>query len=413
MATPKEIQLKKHKLFATSLFLLMLAIYLVTEYFLRKSAMSWIGYVHAFSEAAMVGALADWFAVTALFRYPMGLRIPHTNLIENKKNDIGENLGSFVKDNFLSEENIRPYIDKLDIAAWVSNWIVSTEHQNSLIKNANIIVKEIIVDLPDEDVKELIATKATEILNGIDYDKMIAGGLQYVLDNGEDAKLLDTLLPKILAYAEKSQDLIRERINEKRPLIGFLAGKKISKEFTQGIITFIQEIDEDKNHWVRKQITQSIEKLKNDVGNSDNWHRKLNEWKSIFISEEKLRPYINDAWTSFKTNFIEALDKEDSPWSNYLKKNVESFATRLHSDAELQLKINNWVKAFAYKMVLKNRGQVETIISNTVAGWKGEELSNKLELEIGKDLQFIRVNGTLVGGLVGLIIYTLTQLIFK
>ncbi len=412
MPTPKEIQLKKHKTFATGLFLLMVVIYIGTVYLNQHSPAKWVGFVHAFSEAAMVGALADWFAVTALFRYPLGIKIPHTNLIENKKKDIGENLGSFVKDNFLTPENIRPYIEKLDVVAWISKWLKESKNQKVLVSEIAGFVKKVLTDLDDKDVVVFLSKKITEALQHMDFSKMAVSGIQYVLDKQEHIKLLDSLLPEIKSYAENSQDIIRERVNKKRPLIGFLAGKKISKEFTQGIVDFIEEVDKDKHHWLREKLTEELEKIQYKVAHNDGWQEKINSWKGQFIAVDKLEPYAADAWKAIKDGTLDGLQKEDSALTLYMKRNIEKIANDLQQDINLQTRINSWVRKFVYSAAMRNRNQVELLIGNTVSLWKGRELSEKLELEIGKDLQFIRVNGTIVGGLVGLLIYTLTLVLF-
>lgn len=413
MLTPKEIQLKKHKTFATGLFVLMVAIYLVTVYLGRHSSSHWIGYIHAFSEAAMVGALADWFAVTALFRYPMGIKIPHTNLIENKKKDIGDNLGAFVKDNFLTPENIRPYIEKMDVVALVSGWLKEGKNQKLLVDQVSIFIKKILDDLDDAEVSGFISKKVTEALQHIDFSQMASKGIQYVIENKEHLKLLDTILPQVKTYAENSQAMIRERVNKQKPLIGFLAGKKISREFTQGIVDFIEEVDTDKNHWLRKKITEELEKLELRLDSDKKWQDTIDSWKNKFIVEGKISPYVNDAWVALKKSSLEGLADENSAIRKYLIKNIEKLSSDLQNDEALQSRINNWVKKYVYTTVMRNRDQVEKVIGSTVSQWKGRELSEKLELEVGKDLQYIRVNGTIVGGLVGLLIYTLTILLFN
>ena len=412
MPSPKEIQLKKHKTIATGLFLLMVAIYAGTVYLSKHSAATWVGFVHAFSEAAMVGALADWFAVTALFRYPLGLKIPHTNIIENKQKDIGENLGTFVKENFLTPENIRPYIEKLDVVAWMSKWLRESKNQTVLMTETASFVKKILADLEDKEVVAFLSRKVTEALRHIDFSQMAVGGLQYVLDRQEHLRLLDRLLPEIKSYAQESQGLIRKRINKQRPLIGFLAGKKISKEFTQGIVDFMDEVDKDKHHWLRQKLTEELEKVQRKMVYDENWQQKINRLKEQLIVADKITPYADNAWQAIKKSTLDGLDDKHSALMQYLKRNIEKIAHDLQQDSGLQSRINNWVRKFVYTTAMRNRDQVEKLIGDTVSNWKSRELSEKLELEVGKDLQFIRVNGTIVGGLVGLLIYTLTTLLF-
>lgn len=408
--TSKELQLRKHKRIATGLFFVMAIVYTLMIYLQYTNHQSWMGYVESFSEAAMVGALADWFAVTALFRHPMGIPIPHTNLIEKKKNDLGENLGKFVKDNFLNPVNIRPYIEKLDVVKFVSTWLNKSSSKEMLESEVINLIKKIVQDLNDEEVEGFMANKGSEILKSIDYQKITSSAIHYMIEKGEHIKLLETLLPQIKEYIDESQQMIRERISEQRPFIAFLAGKKISKELTDGLSAFIEEIEVNKEHFVRQKLTQNLEEFAQDLLISERWNEKFEQLKDELISPDNLRTYTDDAWDSIKKMLWQNIEEPYSPLKNYLNKNIEKLSVNLANDEELGIRINKWIRHFLYRMILKNRNEVEQLISNTVSGWEGKEMSDKLELEVGKDLQFIRINGTLVGGLVGLIIYTVTQL---
>lgn len=410
MPTQKEIQLRKHKTFATGLFFLMAFVYGLMVYFQHTSPESWMGYVEAFSEAGMVGALADWFAVTALFKHPLGIPIPHTNLIERKKNDLGRNLGSFVKTNFLSPENIRPYVEKLDVVRFVSGWLNKPSSRKILGTEIMSLIKKIIHDLGDNEVRDFLAKKGSEILKNIDYQKITSSGIHYMVERGEHIKLLETLLPQLKEYVEESQQMIRERISENKPFIAFLAGKRISRELTDGILEFIQEIEADKEHFVRKKLTENLENFADDLLVSTQWEEKFNQLKTDLISPENLNEYADDAWYSVKKMLEQNIKNPDSGLNSYLHKNIQKLSDSLQEDENLKLRLNKWIRHFLYRMILKNSEEVQDLISKTVAGWEGKELSNKLEMEVGKDLQFIRINGTLVGGLVGLAIYTLTQI---
>lgn len=410
MSIPKEIQLRKHKTIATGLFFLMALIYGLMIYLQDQSPQTWMSYVEAFSEAGMVGALADWFAVTALFRHPLGIPIPHTNLIERKKNDLGMNLGSFVKTNFLNPKNIRPYIEKLDVIKFVSDWLNKPSSREILGAEILNLVKKIIHDLDDGEVRDFLAKKGSETLKTIDFQKITSSGIHYILEKGEHLKLLDNLLPQLREYVDESQDMIRERISENKPFIAFLAGKRISREMTDGISKFIEEIESDKNHFVRQKLTENLENFAEDLLISEKWNEKFSQLKEDLISPENLTEYADDAWESIKKMLEQNIDNPNSGLNRYLEKNIQKLSDSLQSDEELKQRLNKWIRHFLYRMILKNSEEVQTLISKTVAGWEGKELSRKLELEVGKDLQFIRINGTLVGGLVGLIIHIITQL---
>lgn len=406
----KKIQLRNHKRLATGLFFLMGIIYAVMVYLQHHGAQAWMGYVEAFSEAGMVGALADWFAVTALFRHPLGIPIPHTNIIERKKDDLGQNLGKFVKENFLNSENIRPYIEKLDVVKFVSEWLNKHSSQKILGDEVVNLTKKIIGDLKDEEVEKFLAKKGTEILHEIDFQKITSSGLKYFIEKNEHINLLEVLLPQIRDYVDESRDMIRQRFSENRPFIAFLAGKKISSEVVEGLIQFIEEVSADKDHFVRKKLTENLEDFSDQILISETWKEKFDNLKKEVLTEENLRPYTDDAWKSIKELLVQNLENPDSQLQEYLQRNIQKLSHSLSNDLELTNRINSWIRHFLYRMILKNRDEVEALISTTVAGWSGKELSEKLELEVGKDLQFIRVNGTLVGGLVGLVIYIITHL---
>lgn len=410
MSDIKRSQLRKHKRLATGLFFLMGAVYILMVYLQHQEAQPWMGYVEAFSEAGMVGALADWFAVTALFKHPLGLPIPHTNLIERKKNDLGENLGKFVRDNFLNPQNIRPYIEKLDVVTWIAEWLAKSKSKEVLETEVVNLAKKIILDLEDSEVESFLAAKGADTLRGVDYQKITSTGVQYFVEKNEHIKLLEMLLPQIKMYVTESREMIHERLYDNRPFIAFLAGKKISKEVVEGLIKFIEEIQEDKSHFVRRKLTENLQNFSTDVVQSEKWKLKFDSLKDELITPESLKPYTDDAWKSIKEILLQNLENPDSQLKDYLRKNIEKLSDNLTHDQELGSRLNSWIRHFLYRMILKNRDEVEHLISGTVSGWEGKELSEKLELEVGKDLQFIRINGTLVGGLVGLIIYTLTVL---
>lgn len=408
MSDSKEKQLRKHKLIATGLFFLMAVIYGLMVYFEHKNPMTWMGFVKSFSEAGMVGALADWFAVTALFRHPLGLPIPHTNLIRKKQKDLGENLGHFVKDNFLNPENIRPYIEKLDVVKFVSDWLSKEKNRNVLEEETLTFLKKIIYDLDDDEVELFLNRKAEDLLKSIDYQQLTSNGIRYLIERNEQNKLIDSLLPQLKDYVFESQEIIRQKISENRPFIAFLAGKKISKELTDGFIEFINEIQKDNNHFVRIKLTDALLKFSGEIASSEEWHSKFDQLKQELIVQKNLQPYIGDLWAGVKNMLIENLEADDSVIQHYLKKNIDKLSQNLSEDKTLADRINRWIRHFSYRMILRNRNEVESLISTTVSGWEGNELSRKLELEVGKDLQYIRVNGTLVGGLVGLLIHTIT-----
>lgn len=406
----KRKQLRKYKAFATGLFLLMAAIFIGTTLLQKKIDSHWIGYVRAFSEAAMVGALADWFAVTALFRHPLGLPIPHTNLIENSKQRLGDNLGSFVVSNFLSPQNIRPYMMKLKISGFVGEWLGKEKNKDTLIKNLSDIVLDILNKLDDTAVSQFISKKVQEMTDDIRLNKIVGNGISYIIEKNDHQRIVTNLSSQIKNYILENDEMIKERVKKgSYTFIPSFVDNKIADKIANGLSDFFREIEEDPQHEIRGLITQKIQEFSVDLKEDPKWDEEFKNIKNDLLKGDKLNEYSNDIWISIKNTLRNELQEEQSSLKKYISKNLNEFSENLKTDESLQNKIDDWIRVTAYKYILRNTHQFGNLISSTVGNWQGKELSEKLELEVGKDLQFIRVNGTLVGGLVGLIIYTIAH----
>ncbi|SIQ15414.1 Uncharacterized membrane-anchored protein YjiN, DUF445 family [Chryseobacterium sp. RU37D] len=406
----KRKQLRKYKAFATGLFLLMAVVFVATTILQKTNDSHWLGYVRAFSEAAMVGALADWFAVTALFRHPLGLPIPHTNLIESSKQSLGDNLGSFVVNNFLSPQNIRPYIQKLKISNFVGEWLGKEKNQEALLKNLSDIVLDILNKLDDSEVSHFISKKVSEMTDNIKLNAILGNGINYLLDKNDHQRIITNLSSQIKSYILENEEMIKDRVKKgSYTFIPAFVDNKIADKIATGLSDFFKEIEEDPNHEIRNLVTKKIYDFSNELKQDPKWEDEFKNIKNDLLKNDKLNEYSNDIWISIKNTLTKELQEDESSLKNYLSKNLNEFSQNLKTDENLQNKIDHWVRVTAYKYILKNTHQFGNLISSTVGNWQGKELSEKLELEVGKDLQFIRVNGTLVGGLVGLIIYTISH----
>lgn len=407
--TNKKAQLQLHKRIATGLFLLMAGIYLGMVYALKHNPASWMGYVKAFSEAAMVGALADWFAVTALFKHPMGIKIPHTNLIENKKNDIGDNLGSFVTDNFLTPATIRPYIDKLQLAHFLSTWLNQSKNQLLLERELIFLLQSIVKDLDEKRIIDFLTQKAQQGIDQINTQQLLAQGIHYAVEQNEHNRLITLVLPKIQVYIDNHREEIYNQIVEKKPLLGLVGGKTVTNQLIKGLHAFLEDIQTNEQHKVREEVTLQLTQLIQEIATSPTWKAKLHDLLHQFVTAEVIHQYLTDFWQTSKKTLLDQLQEENSTLRIYIKNSIQSLGQQLEQDTDLQERLNQWTQVTLYRLALRNTQEVSTLIRNTVDQWDGRELSDKLELEVGKDLQFIRINGTLVGGLVGLLIYCLTQ----
>ncbi|WP_188617110.1 DUF445 domain-containing protein [Cloacibacterium rupense] len=404
----KKKQLRNHKLLATGLFVLMAVIFIATTILEKRNPAHWLGYIRAFSEAAMVGALADWFAVTALFHHPLGLKIPHTNLIEKSKEKIGDNLGSFVVSNFLSPQNIRPYIQKLKVSNFLGDWLEKEKNAEALVDNLSEIILDIVKKLENDAVVKFIGNKAKEMSNDLKINEILGNGIEYILQKNDHQKLITHLSSQIKNYVLENHKMVSDRVKkESYRLIPSFVDEKIAEKITSGLSSYFEEVENDPNHSLRKEITLKILDFSKDLKENPKYEAEFNALKDDFLQPEKVQQYAQDIWNSLKKTLIEELSLEESSLKNYVRKNLAEFSENLSTDEKLQHKIDHWIRVTAYKYILRNTNKFGELISETVGNWQGKELSQKLELEVGKDLQYIRINGTLVGGLVGLLIYIL------
>ncbi len=406
----KKIQLRNYKMLATGLFLLMAITFIIMTIIQKSTPSHWVGYIRAFSEAAMVGALADWFAVTALFHHPMGLKIPHTNLIENSKAKIGDNLGNFVVDNFLAPENIRPYILKLKVSGFAGEWIGKEKNQDLFVNEAANILLDILLKLDDKEVVNFISNKVKDMTTSIKVNKLLGNGLEYLIQKNDHETLITNLSGQIKTYILQNQQMVEERVEkESYFFVPKSVDRKISEKIVSGLSHYFEEIENDLQHPLRKEITSKLLVFADEIKTEAKWENEFDVIKNEFLNGEKLNEYASDIWLSIKDSLRTELTSETSSLKIYIKKNLSELSNNLQNDEVLQNKIDSWIRLTAYKYILKNTKEAGNLISNTVGNWEGKELSRKLELEVGKDLQFIRINGTIVGGLVGLLIYTVAQ----
>ena len=414
-ATPDTVKartLRKHKTMATGLFLLMVVVYVACTWYQQIASPSWIGYVKAFAEAAMVGALADWFAVTALFHHPLGIPIPHTNLIENRKKSIGDNLGGFVVSNFLNASTIRPYIQKLQVSNFAARWLSKEKNQDSFIQEIAWLLKDVIKKMDDAAVVKFLSHKSITILNNLKLNEVLASGLHLIIERGDQERILNYILKKVHRYVINNDEIVKKKVKEESHfLIPGFVDNIIATKITKGASRYLTEIQQDPQHKIRMDFNRQLTFFIDDVRNNPAWQQELQQIKNSLLSGDKINEYARDAWRLLQESILVDLTANRSAVKAYLRKTLHELAQNLQNDRVLRSKIDNWIRHKAYRYILQNTRTAGHLISHTVGNWKGRELSNKLELEVGKDLQFIRVNGTLVGGLVGLLIYIITKLI--
>lgn len=368
--------------------------------------------LQAFSEAAMVGGIADWFAVVALFRHPMGIPIWHTAIIPTKKNEIGENLGNFVSEEFLNREKMEIKLEEFNFAVKASDWLSQEENANKI---ANVVavnlIPGILKTIKDEEVRRFIQVQFKEKLEGINFGNWVALALEPLQKGNVKDELLTNLLQVMSAELTNNKDLIRKKVKASTPFLSFgLADKSISEGIFNGLQDFLEEAKNPQSA-VRIKIDEYVYNFLDKVKNSEEMRLKINEIILGFVGKKEVQDYINGIWDEIKLSITNDLNKgDDSSIKNSISGLIQTFGNGIKEDQIMIDKINNFIKNDLLSVLLNNKKVIGDLISSTVKSWDGKEVSEKLELEIGKDLQYIRINGTLVGGCIGLVIYGVEQL---
>lgn len=372
-----------------------------------------IGWLKAFSEAAMVGGIADWFAIVALFRHPLGLPIPHTALIPNNKDAIGQNLGTFVSDEFLIKEKLEAKIEQFNFAEKAADWLSEKNNANTI---ASLIIEDVIPGIlktiVDEDVQKFIQVKFEAKLQEINFGEWIAIGLESLTKSEKQEQLISNVLKILTEELQNNRDVIREKVNESTPWYTLgVADKKIADGIFNGLYEFIDEAKQADSS-IRRKINAYVLNFISELNSSPELQQKVNDLVLEFAHKKEVIEYISAIWSQIKEAIATDLEKkDDSKIKNKIISMIQNFGISIKSDPVMLGKINDFVKIDLLGILLKNKQMIGDLIASSVKSWDKEEISNKLELEIGKDLQFIRINGTVVGGFVGLLIYFVEHII--
>lgn len=363
--------------------------------------------LQAFSEAAMVGGIADWFAVVALFRHPLGIPIWHTAIIPTKKNEIGENLGNFVSEEFLDREKLEVKLDEFNFASKASDWLSQEENADNIANAVAVnVIPGILKAIKDEDIKRFIQVQFKEKLEGVNFGNWVAVALEPLQKGDLKDQMLTNLLEVMSDELTNNKDLIRQKVKASTPFLSFgLADKSITEGVFNGLQDFLNEAKNPDSE-VRIKIDEYIFNFLEKVKNSEEMRIKINDMILNFVGKKEVQDYINGIWDEIKLSITTDLEKgDDSSIKKSVSNLIQVFGNGLKEDAVMSNKINNFIKIDLLSVLLNNKKVIGDLISSTVKSWDGKEVSEKLELEIGKDLQYIRINGTLVGGFIGLIIY--------
>ena len=407
--------LRRMKLLALSLLFLAGIIYLFTRWLEHRDGpdvAAWVGYVRAASEAGMVGALADWFAVTALFKRPLGLPIPHTALIPRKKDEIGEQLGGFIEENFMTPEVIEERALSVELPRRISTWLADPAHADRVNAEASRAIGLVAEMLRDEDIENFIQAAmkwAAEPLWAPPAGRI----LEQLVDEDRLAPVIQLLCDRAHEWALGSQPLIDRVIDQDAPswapkFVNNLVGDKIYRELTE----FTDKVRADPQHDLRLALDDFVRQFAHDLQHDDDMIARFEEIKTELLGRDEVTGAASTAWQAAKGVIEQMLDDPHSTLRVSLAGAVTRTAAAIRDDRALQEKMNGWIARAARHVAANYSAEIISVITDTVRSWDAEDTSRKIELQVGRDLQFIRINGTVVGSLAGLVIYTVSVLLF-
>lgn len=407
----KAAALRKMKLVALGLLIAMAVVFVFA--FALQRQYPWLQYVRAAAEGGMVGALADWFAVTALFKYPMGIKIPHTAIIPRRKDQIGASLGEFVETNFLSEQVVQDKLASVNIARRAGEWLATPAGANRVAKEGAAVIRGLFKVLNDDDVQAVIEGMVRKHLLTPPWGPPVGKLAERIFHDGHHHKLVDLLVDRAADWVSENHETVSRLVSERSPtwvpqFVDGLVGDKVYIEF----LKFVRAVQSDPSHQVRQSIDKYLNDLAQDLQHDPVMIARAEDIKAQVLGDPEVRELASRTWGTVKNALLGAVEDPDSELTVKFKAAVRDFGSRLVNDPELAGKVNAWIGDAAGYLVRTYRSDIAGVITDTVARWDAEETSQKIELQVGKDLQFIRINGTVVGSLAGLAIFTVAHLIF-
>ncbi|MFI6107951.1 DUF445 domain-containing protein [Streptomyces sp. NPDC051310] len=408
----KRRGVRRMKLTATGLLLLVAVIYVLATWARNSGVGGWPGYVAAAAEAGMVGALADWFAVTALFRRPLGLPIPHTAIIPTKKDQLGASLGSFVGENFLSEGVVRARLHALGIGGRLGGWLADPAHADRVTAELSTALRGALTVLRDADVQAVVGEAITRRAEAVEIAPGLGKTLEKIVGDGAHHGAVDLVCNRAHDWLVLHSDSIMDAVQGGAPgwtprFVDRKVGERVYKE----LLRFVTEMRDMPGHPARAALDRFLTDFAADLQGDTDTRARVERLKSDLVVRPEVQDVIASAWSSVRAMIISASEDERSELRLRARAALLSLGTRLAGDDRLQAKVEGWVEDAAVYVVTTYRAEITSLISETVASWDADQTSRKIEAHIGRDLQFIRINGTVVGALAGLLIYTVSHVL--
>lgn len=405
--TAQRRALRRHRAGATALLLAMATVYVVAS--LLQPAGFWIDLVRAGSEAALVGGLADWFAVTALFRRPLGLPIPHTAVIPNSKDRIGQGLGRFIERHFLEPGLVADRLRGAAISRRLGAWL--TERANAELVSGRMIVVAGFVfgSLNDQKLRRQVQLVLRRQLREADIAPALAALVDVLRQGGTHHQLFDHVVAAIRHYIDTHRDRIVELVEERSHWwVPGRIDRRVAKAITKGLVDYLDGLS-DRDHAARDSFDKSIRRLSADLRESPAWRQRIGEWREQVLASPQVGSSFEALWTAMRESLEAGFAHPQSRLQTPLTGLLQSIGRALAEDPAVQARMDRRVEEMVLALMVPWREDIGRFVADVVGGWDTTTIVDRVELAVGPDLQYIRINGTLVGAVVGCLIYLGTE----
>lgn len=373
-----------------------------------------IGFVQAFAEAAMVGGLADWFAVTALFRHPLGLPIPHTAIIPRNKDRIGDTLAHFVRDNFMTPAVVARRMRPLDVAGTVGRFLASPSGGDGRLRQgASRLVADMLDALDQERLGGMVKGVIGQRLRTVNLGPLLGQAIEAAMRDGRHAPVMDGIIRWADKTLEANDHLVRQMVHDRAGKIMRWTGldENLANAIIDGLRKMLAEMADDPGHKLRLKAEEGMAKLAFDLQFDLEMQARVARVRDEIIDNPAMQRWLDGLWEQARAALLRAARDPGAAMAGRLGEALRQLGGTLQEDARLRVVINRFARRAAVGVTARYGGSIVTLVSDTVRGWDAGTVTRRLEQAVGRDLQYIRINGTLVGGLVGLAIHAVDTLL--
>ncbi|MCE7795836.1 DUF445 domain-containing protein [Sphingobium sufflavum] len=399
------------RIIATCLLIAMAAVYGLARWGETTHAADlgpWIGYVRAFAEAAMVGGLADWFAVTALFRHPLGVPIPHTAIIPRNKDRIGDTLALFLRDNFLTPAVVARRMVRLDMAGAAGRFLAAPpDVDGRLRRGASRLLADVMDALDDERLGIMVKGAIAQRLRAVDFAPMIGQALDAAIREGRHEPVMQAIITWASRTLDANAVLIRQMVHDKAGAIVRWTGldETLANAILSGLQKMLAEAAADPQHSLRIKAMEGIESLAHRLQHEPEMQGRIGRVRDEIIGNPAMQAWMESLWRQAREALLRSARDPRTALAGRFGDMLRQLGTMLEEDATVRLLLNRFARRVAVGTAASYGDAIVRLVSETVRGWDAQTITNRLEQAVGRDLQYIRINGTLVGGLVGVIIH--------